>query len=185
MSDDLIRVILGSCMVCFLLIWKITTRYTLKKYLQDLLKFRTLLFASVQIIMALQLFDLLPLYALTISINTFIPFMAIVLALAGTSLAIWAKLTMKQNWGPPAQHEIQKQQKLVTTGPFAHTRNPIYVGLLLLFFGVELALGSFLALLVIPFAYLFYRAVLVEEKLLAKHFGKEFKTYASRVRRFL
>lgn len=187
MNDLWVRFILGICLVSFLAVWKITSPYTLKEYLQDFFKFRSLVFVSVQTLMFLQLFHVpLLLHAQGPALNSQLFILAgILLALCGSTLAIWAKLTMKQNWGPPAQHEIQKQQKLVTSGPFAYTRNPIYVGLLLLFFGVELALGSFLALLVVPFAYLFYRAVLVEEKLLTKHFGKEFKTYASRVQRFM
>lgn len=185
MHDLWVRFILGICLVSFLAIWKFTSPYTLKEYLQDFFKFRSLVFVSVQTLMFLQLFNVLPLNSLKMPIDQYFVPIGLIFAVIGTSLAIWAKFTMKKSWGPPAQHEIQKQQKLVIAGPFAYTRNPIYIGLLLYFFGFELALESYLALLVIPFAYLFYRAVLIEEKLLTKHFGKEFKTYASRVRRFL
>lgn len=185
MNDLSIRIILGILSLTFFAVWKFTTPYTLKDYIKNFFKFRSLVFAVTQILMVFQLF-----YAqgpaLSSNLARFTGVIAgIILAIIGTALAIWAKFTMKKNWGLPAQHEIKKQQKLVTTGPFAFTRNPIYIGLLLLFFGFELALGSYAALLVFPFAYLFYRAVLVEEKLLTKHFGKEYTSYTSRIHRFL
>ena len=187
MNDLWVRFVLGICLVSFLAVWKFTTVYTLKEYLQDFLKFRSLIFVSAQTLMFLQLFNIFQLfYAQGPALSSNLArFTGIILAIIGTTLAIWAKLTMKKSWGPPAQHEIQKQKKLVTTGPFAYTRNPIYVGLLLHFFGFELALENYLALLVIPFAYLFYRAALIEEKLLEKHFGKEYQIYSSRVHRFI
>ena len=187
MYDLLTRIILGMCMASLLAVWKFTSPYTLKQYLEDFFKFHTLVFVSAQTLMFFQLFYIPQLfYAQGPALSSNLArFTGVILAIIGTTLAIWAKLTMKKSWGPPAQHEIQKQKKLVTTGPFAFTRNPIYVGLLFLFFGFELALGSYLALLVIPFAYLFYYAILVEEKLLTKHFGKEYQIYSSLVHRFI
>ncbi len=181
MNDLAIRIFLGITSISLLAVWKFTTPYTIKEYLHDFFKFRSLVFVSVQALMFLQLF-----YAQGPALSSNLARLTgVIAAIIGATLAIWAKLTMKKSWGPPAQHEIKKQQTLVTTGPFAFTRNPIYVGLLLYFFGFEMALGSYLALLVFPFAYLFYRAVLVEEKLLTKHFGKKIQTYASRVHRFI
>lgn len=135
--------------------------------------------------MFLQLFNILPLNSLKIPRDQYMILIGLIFSVIGSSLAIWENLTMKQGWGPPAQHEIKKQQNLVITGPFAFTRNPIYIGLLLYFLGFEVALGSYLAILVIPFAYLLYRAILIEEKLLMKHFGKKFRAYTTRVPRFL
>src|SRR5438270_11627233 len=37
----------------------------------------------------------------------------IILYITGMALAIWAKITMKQSWGPPAIHNINKQDTLV------------------------------------------------------------------------
>lgn len=75
--------------------------------------------------------------------------------------------------------------KLVTTGVFAFSRNPIYVA-----FGFVLS-GQFLVfpnwvLLVYLFAgfWLFHRQVLREEEYLQKHYGKEYSEYCKRVRRY-
>src|SRR3989339_252026 len=71
--------------------------------------------------------------------------------------AIWAKLIMGSNWGPPAQHTISRQSILVTSGPFSFSRNPIYLGLLIGMTGYFLTFGSLLILLIaVRFAYLQY-----------------------------
>ncbi|MBN1940205.1 MAG: isoprenylcysteine carboxylmethyltransferase family protein [Candidatus Aminicenantes bacterium] len=46
--------------------------------------------------------------------------------------------------------EVETEQKIVTTGPYAVVRHPMYVGVLLMYLFTPLALGSFWAL--IPFA---------------------------------
>lgn len=102
----------------------------------------------------------------------------------GIALAIWAKLTMKDSWGYPGEHNIQKQKKLITTGPFTFSRNPIYLSLLIIAFGFGITVKSFLLILVIPLYYYFKDVIQEEERLLEKYFGKEYKDYKSKVRRF-
>lgn len=104
--------------------------------------------------------------------------------LAGAILAIWAKTTMSRSWGVPGVHE-KKQDKLVTEGPFAFSRNPIYVGFLMLYFGYAIAIQSWLIILRIPLAIYFYKSSVREEKNLEKIFGKEYVAYKKRVPRFL
>jgi protein-S-isoprenylcysteine O-methyltransferase Ste14 len=105
--------------------------------------------------------------------------------LFGMFLAIWARFTMQNNWGHPGQHNIKKQEALVTAGPFRISRNPIYVGFLCIYFGYALAVRSWLIVLRIPLAIYFYRSVLSEEKVLEKYFGKTYKAYKASVPRFL
>ncbi len=95
----------------------------------------------------------------------------LVLFAAGIILCIWAKLTMRDSWGIPAQHDIQRQHTLIKHGPFRFTRNPIYVGLFMVEFGLALALGSWLFFLVYLLYMYFGIAIKKEEQLLVKHFG--------------
>ena len=82
--------------------------------------------------------------------------------------------------------DADQPDKLITTGIFAITRNPIYVA-----FGFVLA-GEFLiqptwlmlAYMLAGFA-LLHRQVLREEAFLREHYGAAFETYARRVRRYL
>lgn len=103
----------------------------------------------------------------------------------GALFASWARLSMGESWGSPAQHDIKIQKDLITRGPFKYSRNPIYVGLMVMFIGFELALRSWLILLAIPLYYFINRAIQTEEKLLDQHFGKEYSEYTKKVGRFL
>jgi protein-S-isoprenylcysteine O-methyltransferase Ste14 len=103
----------------------------------------------------------------------------------GMILAIWARLTMRQIWGHPGEHNIKRQNKLVTQGPFSLSRNPIYVGFLLIYFGYGIAVRTWFIVLRIPLLIYFYRSILKEEKNLEKYFGKTYKTYKTQVPRFL
>lgn len=109
----------------------------------------------------------------------------LILFFVGVFVAVWAKITMKANWGLPEEHDIKRQNKIITNGPFSFSRNPIYLGLILLILGYTLALKSYSVLLVPLVVVYFYKAALKEEKILTKHFGKEYSEYRLKVRRFI
>jgi protein-S-isoprenylcysteine O-methyltransferase Ste14 len=75
---------------------------------------------------------------------------------------------------------------LVMTGIFAHCRNPLYVGNLLILCGLLIVYGNFLAGLIgLMFFYLSYSAIiLAEEGFLAGKFGGEYQDYCARVPRW-
>ena len=80
----------------------------------------------------------------------------------------------------------EQPDKLVTTGVFAFSRNPIYMA-----FGIIL-LGQFLIfpnwIIFVYFAlgiWLFHRQILREETFLKNHYGKEYSVYCSRVHRYI
>lgn len=76
---------------------------------------------------------------------------------------------------------------LVTTGPFAYTRNPMYVGMLVIQVGVAVALGSLTPFLVPPVLgwILSVRFISMEESRLERTFGDDYIEYRGRVRRWL
>ncbi len=76
--------------------------------------------------------------------------------------------------------------KLVTTGVFAFSRNPIYVAFGLVSFGQFLVFPNWILLVYLGAAtWLFHRQVLREEEYLKKHYGTEYSEYCGRVRRYL
>lgn len=102
-------------------------------------------------------------------------FIAFPLALAGEAIRIWAS------------GHIEKTEVLATGGPYAHTRNPLYVGSLLLGVAVGLAAGSLWAVAVIV-AYFaaFYPAVMREEAaFLRRKFPQEYAAWEAQVRLFV
>jgi len=76
---------------------------------------------------------------------------------------------------------------VIDSGPFARSRNPLYVGLLVLSAGVALLAGSVWALVALPleWALLRWGAVVPEERYLTAKFGATYTDYAGRVRRWL
>ncbi len=72
-------------------------------------------------------------------------------------------------------------------GPFRFSRNPLYVGLILLDIALALLWPSVWALLLVPvgIALLYWGAITPEEKYLSSKFGAEYDAYRQRVRRWL
>ena len=76
---------------------------------------------------------------------------------------------------------------IVSGGPFAYSRNPIYIGWLILYFGVALVWGGgYTLILAIPCAAVIHRyAIMREERYLERTFGTAYTDYTARVRRYL
>lgn len=76
---------------------------------------------------------------------------------------------------------------LVTGGPFRYSRNPMYLGMVLILIGIAAALGSLSPFLVPPaFAWvLTTRFIQMEEAKMERLFGEAYVRYRSRVRRWL
>ncbi len=81
---------------------------------------------------------------------------------------------------------VRKNAELTTSGPYAYTRNPLYLGSLSITLGFGLAAGSWwlAALLAGLFAAIYLPTILSEEQYLRAHFAG-FDEYASNVPRLL
>ena len=80
-----------------------------------------------------------------------------------------------------------RRETLVTTGPYAYVRHPLYaVGIFLLAPGAVLLVGSWLLLSVPPVMYLAARVFIPrEEAALAERYGASFRQYRRRTGRFV
>ncbi len=76
---------------------------------------------------------------------------------------------------------------LVTDGPFAFTRNPMYVGVVAIYLGLALLLDSVWALILVLalVPLLDVAAIRPEERFLEAHFGAPYAEYKKKVRRWL
>lgn len=105
----------------------------------------------------------------------------VALTAAGHLFAIWARLHLGRYWSGEVQ--LKEGHKLVTSGPYAFVRNPIYTGLLAAVLGSALALGNWRG--VIAFALVlgsFVRKIGIEERTLAPALGAEYDDYRGRVK---
>ncbi len=111
--------------------------------------------------------------------------LGLVLAVAGVALCVWAKVHLKTNF--TVTLGIKEDHALITSGPYALVRHPIYTGFLLQFLGGALLYdsGATLLLLFLPFVAWFYWQSFAEEKLLVDRFGEAYRRYRATTGRLL
>jgi protein-S-isoprenylcysteine O-methyltransferase Ste14 len=82
---------------------------------------------------------------------------------------------------------LHKQEVLTVTGPYAHTRNPLYLGSAILAWGAGVATKSWISagILVLYFAVVYSVVMRREEGELLGHHGTAFRAYAAAVPLFL
>ncbi len=102
----------------------------------------------------------------------------------GLVIAISGRIQLGKNWANLEDYQVMQEQKLVEQGIYRWIRHPIYSGDLLLVLGVELALNSWLVLLIIPLAAVVYRQAKEEEKILSRAFSG-YPAYRERTKMFL
>jgi protein-S-isoprenylcysteine O-methyltransferase Ste14 len=91
-------------------------------------------------------------------------------------------LVFKENSFSAATIEVATGQKVISTGPYAIVRHPMYAGALVMLFGTPLALGSWWGLLLmIPMTLVLVLRLLDEERFLAKNLPG-YTEYCQRVR---
>ncbi len=102
-----------------------------------------------------------------------------ILALLGIGLMFHRHKTRIEPWKPTT--------RVLSHGPYAYSRNPIYVGFCFLVAGIGLALNSlWIVISFIPaLIVVFHTAIVREEKYLEKKFGEEYRRYKTKVRRWL
>ena len=107
------------------------------------------------------------------------------LVVLGLALAVWATITMRRAGESPNATEATRT--LVASGPFAFTRNPLYIALALVYAGIALALGSLwaLLLLVVVLVIMDRGVIASEERYLRGQLGDPYAQYTARVRRWL
>jgi len=98
----------------------------------------------------------------------------------GLLFSVWARRHLGKNWSQAVT--LKEGHELITTGPYAMVRHPIYSGLLLGFLGCAVARGEWRGLLAVAlvFVALWYKLKL-EEKWMRVQFGEPYETYSRRV----
>jgi protein-S-isoprenylcysteine O-methyltransferase Ste14 len=101
------------------------------------------------------------------------------LVLAGLSLAAWAVIAA-------ADIDMERPTGVVVTGPFAFSRNPMYVAWGFLFVGVAFLVNTWWPVALFPVVLMLTHVQVVrEERVLGERFGPAYRDYRGRVRRYL
>ena len=107
-----------------------------------------------------------------------------VMAVLGVAIAIWARVTLGRNWSGVVT--FKESHELVTSGPYALVRHPIYTALILLFLAMDIPLATPAAaagfLLVVWSCWVKLQQ---EEALMLQQFPDSYPAYMARTRRLV
>ena len=109
------------------------------------------------------------------------------LAIVGMALVIMGILAFKKAQTTVNPHTPEKSASLVTNGVYKYTRNPMYLGMLLILLGWAFYLSNFAALFVLPIFVIYMSRFQIqpEERFMMQKFGDEYRAYVVKVRRWL
>jgi protein-S-isoprenylcysteine O-methyltransferase Ste14 len=111
-------------------------------------------------------------------------------ALQAAGVALFLLSTLFTLWvfrensfaAPVVKLQAERAQRVISTGPYAHVRHPMYSGMVLFFTGLPLLLGSWWGLAMVPiFIALFAIRIGIEERILRDGLPG-YADYAARVR---
>ncbi len=110
----------------------------------------------------------------------------VVLILAGLVLSAWAALTFRKLRAQIKPHS-DVHGTLVASGPFLFSRNPMYLGSIVIGVGAALVTGTWLMWLVPIVVFMLDELVIIpfEERSVERTFGDAFRTYKTQVRRWI
>jgi len=108
-----------------------------------------------------------------------------ILVVLGIGSAAWGRVTLAK--GGTNVNPLKPTIAIVTSGPFRFTRNPLYVGVVILFVGLSLLIGTWWGFVVlIPVVLTLHHGVILnEESYLERKFGDSYRSYKTSVRRYL
>ncbi len=122
--------------------------------------------------------------------HRFIPYVdalawfGVVLCVAGLAFCIWARFTLGRNWSGVVTFKAGHQ--LITSGPYALVRHPIYTGLLTMVVGTVIVQGHLAGIIAIPLIFVsFWIKLRYEEKIMLEKFPDEYAAYQRRVKRLI
>lgn len=115
------------------------------------------------------------------------PWISVLSLVAGLAFAVAGMVEFRRAETTVDPLNPDKASALVTGGVYRFTRNPMYVGLLLILTGWGAYLGSWVGLLGLPLfcVYITRFQIQPEERVMANKFGDAYADYQARVQRWL
>jgi protein-S-isoprenylcysteine O-methyltransferase Ste14 len=108
----------------------------------------------------------------------------IALCIVGLAFCIWARFTLGRNWSGIVT--LKGGHELITRGPYALVRHPIYTGLLTMFVATVMVLGHVAGIIAIPLVFVsIWIKLRHEEKLMLQKFPDQYAAYQRRVKRLI
>lgn len=122
--------------------------------------------------------------------HRFIPYLdalawfGVVLCVAGLVFCVWARFTLGRNWSGVVT--FKAGHELITSGPYAFVRHPIYTGMLTMVVGTVIVQGHLAGIIAIPLIFVsFWIKLRYEEKIMSEKFPDDYAAYQRRVKRLI
>ena len=104
----------------------------------------------------------------------------VIVCACGIGFAIWARAHLGKNWGMPMS--VKEAPDLITSGPYAYVRHPIYTGVLFGILGSTFVAGLYWLIIFIVSSIYFFYSARIEEKRLLRQFGEQYQAYKNRTK---
>jgi protein-S-isoprenylcysteine O-methyltransferase Ste14 len=146
---------------------------------------------SLRVILSILFFAFLVLYSIYppimnlihLDFPVWLRWLGTLFAFIGTAFWIYSQAVLNKYWSP--QLQVQKEHKVITTGPYKVIRHPIYAATFIWVIGLALFTANmvfaFIALLTIIWLIL---RVTKEEKMMIEQFGNEYERYIQNTGKF-
>ncbi len=162
----------------FIAYWVLSTR----EFNANLFELNYMWWRWLAVIVALVLVRRVPFLQVRLAPQTAVD-AGIVMCAAGIGFAIWARRYLGINWS--IRPAVRKGHELITSGPYAITRHPIYSGLLLAMLGSAMADGVLWAIIFLVVGVGFIHRAKLEEALMTQQFPDQYPAYKRRTRAFI
>ena len=170
-----------SCFIVLFSFWIITAFSTKKTTYKAGGWILRLIFYGV-IILVIYLQNSVSFFSISLWPNSFIiEIIADVVTVVGLFIMLWARVVLGRNWS--ANIVLKENHSLITNGPYAYVRHPIYSGLILMVLGVTLYVNTIiLAVFFVSFFFGAYYKARKEEKILITIFPDTYSEYKLNVK---
>jgi protein-S-isoprenylcysteine O-methyltransferase Ste14 len=109
----------------------------------------------------------------------------LVIFFSGALYVVWARRTLGRMWGISTSRQVKllPDHQLISGGPYALARHPMYFGWWVALLGVLLIYRTWIVVLLLAMSLVvFYRRARLEETTLAARFGAEWQAYVRRTK---
>ena len=108
----------------------------------------------------------------------------LLLLVLGFALIIWANYTLLRKISLEEREPFHTPSALVLNGPFRFSRNPVYLSVIIMAFGLATLFGSLILFILPPIFFIIFHRFFIrwEEKKLEETFGEDYLEYKSNVR---
>ena len=180
--------VIAACWAIFMIVWLIAAFFTKRTVERSASFTRIIWIAAVFALLALagrgggHLWQRLPqgldftwVYTANVGLT------ADAITIVGLLITLWARYTLGSNWS--GNVTFKENHELITSGPYALARHPIYTGILMMLLGTVIISGHAFgfALLAVGTLMLWLKS-LDEERMMIKHFPDAYPPYKKRVR---